>query len=97
MTAAEVQHTVLLTFASTADRDEAKVRLERLPAAIPQIRSMTIGLDLGLDPTASDLVLVTTHDDADALRAYIADPAHQAYLAWAKPRMRSRAAVDSAL
>ena len=97
MSTGGIRHTVLVSFVDPADRDDAKRRLEALPAVIPAIRTLTVDLDLGLDPTASDLLLVTTHDDVDALRSYVADPAHQAYLAWAKPRLRGRAVVDSAI
>lgn len=77
-----------------ADAPEAKRRLEELPAAIPALASLRADLDtLRLDGS-SDLALVTTHADAGALRAYQEHPAHQAFLAWLRPRLASRAAVD---
>lgn len=83
-----------MKLADRADAPEAKRRLAELPAAIPQLRSLRVDLDtLGLDGS-SDLALVTTHDDADGLRAYQQHPAHQEFLAWLRPRVTGRAAVD---
>lgn len=77
-----------------ADAPEVQRRLEELPAAIPALASLRVDLDtLGLDGS-SDLALVTTHDSADALRAYQEHPAHQAFLGWLRPRLAGRAAVD---
>lgn len=77
-----------------AEAPEAKRRLEALPAAIPDLRTLRADLDtLGLDGS-SDLALVTTHDSVDGLRAYQEHPAHQDFLGWLRPRLAGRAAVD---
>ena len=77
-----------------ADAPEVKRRLDSLLTAIPALRTLRVNLDtVGLDGS-SDLALVTTHDDAEGLRAYQQHPAHQEFLAWLRPRLASRAAVD---
>ena len=77
-----------------AEASEAKRRLEALPALVAELRTLRVDLDtLGLDGS-SDLVLVTTHDSADGLRAYAEHPAHQELLGWLRPRLAGRAAVD---
>ena len=89
-----ITHVVLMTFADRADAPEVKRRLEALPAAIGAVRSLHVELDaLGLDGSAH-LWLTTTHDSADGLREYQLHPAHAEFLAWLRPRLVSRAAVD---
>jgi hypothetical protein len=89
-----ITHVVLMKLADRADAPEAKRRLGELPGAIPAVRTLAVDLDtLGQDGS-SDLCLVTTHDSADALRAYQEHPAHVAFLGWLRPRLTGRAAVD---
>ncbi|HEU0129774.1 MAG TPA: Dabb family protein [Mycobacteriales bacterium] len=89
-----VTHVVLMKFADRADAPEAKRRLESLAGQVPSLRTMRVTLDtLGLDG-CSDLWLTTTHDSPAALRAYAEHPAHLEVLAWLRPRLAGRAAVD---
>lgn len=89
-----ITHVVLMTFADRADAPEAKRRLEALQASIPEVRTLRADLDvLALDGSA-DLCLTATYGSADALAAYAVHPAHQEFLAWLKPRLAGRAAVD---
>jgi Stress responsive A/B Barrel Domain len=89
-----ITHVVLFTFHDTSVREEAGRRLEALPAQIPELRSLTVGLDALGDPGAADLVLITTHDDVAGLRAYQEHPAHQDFGAWLQPLLAARSAVD---
>lgn len=83
-----------MKFYDRADAPEAQRRLEELPAAIPALRTLRVDLDtLALDGSW-DLVLTTTHDSAERLRAYQEHPAHTAFLGWVRPRLEGRAAVD---
>jgi hypothetical protein len=83
-----------MTLTDRAEAPEAKRRLEELPGAIPELRTLRVDLDtVGLDGS-SDLALVTTHDSVEGLRAYQEHPAHQAFLGWLRPRLQGRAAVD---
>lgn len=89
-----ITHVVLMTFADPADAPEAKRRLEALPALIPDVLTLRADLDaLRLDGSA-DLCLTATYGSADALAAYTGHPAHQEFLAWVRPRLAGRAAVD---
>jgi hypothetical protein len=89
-----ITHIVLMTFADKGNREEAKRRLEELPAQIAEIRSMTVGLDVVGDAVAADLALVTTHDDVAGLKAYQAHPVHQEFGGWLRPLLTSRVVVD---
>jgi hypothetical protein len=89
-----ITHIVLMTFADKGDREEAKRRLEELPAQIEHIRSMTVGLDVVGDAVAADLALVTTHEDVADLKAYQAHPVHQEFGGWLRPLLTSRVVVD---
>ncbi len=50
--------------------------LEALPATVPAIRRLEVGLDVRDKPTNWDLVLTVDVDDRAALEAYRAHPDH---------------------
>ena len=87
-------HVVVFKFADAANREEAKTRLEALPVQIPEIRTLTVGLDSVGSEVSHDAVLITTHTDADELRAYQSHPIHQEFGAWLRPLLTSRVVVD---
>jgi hypothetical protein len=89
-----ITHVVSFTFTETADRLECRDRLEALLPQIDALRSLRVGLDALGDDGAADLVLITTHDDVEGLRAYQQHPAHQAFGAWLRPRISARTVVD---
>jgi hypothetical protein len=89
-----ITHIVLMKFADQANRDEAKTKLEALPEQIPQIASLTVGLDLVGSDASSDLALITTHADLDALKGYQSHPVHVEFAGWLKPLLASRTVVD---
>jgi hypothetical protein len=89
-----ITHVVLLTFADRADAGEAKRKLDALAPAIPAALTLRVDLDALGQAGSADLCLVTTHDSADGLRSYQEHPAHTEVLAWLRPRLTSRAAVD---
>lgn len=90
-----IRHVVLMKFTDRADAPEAKTRLEALPAGIPEIRSLEVGLDVLGTAVSYDLVLVTTHDDVAGLQAYQTHPVHQAFGEWVRPRLTGRVVVDA--
>jgi hypothetical protein len=90
-----IRHVVLLRFHDLADAPEAKARLEQLPAGIPTLLTMDVGLDVLPTEASYDLALITTHDDLAGYQAYVDHPVHQEFLAWVKPRLAGRAVVDS--
>ena len=87
-------HVVSFTFVDRADREECRDRLEALVEQIDALLTLTVGLDVVGDSGAADLVLISTHDDIDDLRAYQQHPAHQEFGAWLKPRISARTVVD---
>jgi hypothetical protein len=89
-----ITHIVLMKFADAANRDEAKTRLEALTDQIPQIASLTVGLDVVRSEASSDLALITTHDDLDALKGYQSHPVHVEFAGWLKPLLAARTVVD---
>ena len=87
-------HVVSFTFTDAEDRHEAQARLEALPPYIEAIGSLTTGLDTVGDPGASHLVLITTHDDLEGLRAYQTHPVHEEFAAWVGPLLSAKTVVD---
>lgn len=87
-------HVVLMRFRNPADAPEAAARLRRLGGAVPQIRSLSVGLDVTGWHLSYDLVLTTRHADPRELAAYQRHPEHQALAAWLGPLLAHRAVVD---
>ena len=87
-------HVVLMTFADPSDAPEAKRRLEALPAEIPALRSLHVGLDVLGAPGSAHLCLTTTHESADTLREYQEHRVHVDLLGWLRPRLTGRVVVD---
>ena len=89
-----ITHVVCMSFHDRADRAEAADRLAALVDRIESLHSLSVGADVGGDPAAADLALVTTHADLAGLQAYQEHPAHEEFKAWAGPRLASRVVVD---
>ena len=78
-----LQHLVIVSFkegVSDDDIDAAVEGLRSLPAAIPEIRSLEVGRDLGLSPGTSDLGLLGSFDSLEDLQTYLTHPAHLALI-----------------
>jgi len=71
-----------------------KTELERLPAEIDDILSLTAGINEKPSDAASDIVLLSTFADWDALNRYQAHPAHQDVVAFVKEVVSERRVVD---
>ena len=89
-----IRHAVLMTFLDPADAPEAKARLEALPARISEIRTLEVGLDVVGSPASAHLLLLTTHDSVETLKAYQGHPVHQEFGAWVGPRLAGRHVAD---
>ncbi|WP_328477614.1 Dabb family protein [Actinoplanes sp. NBC_00393] len=87
-------HVVLMKFSDAGDAAKAKVRLEELGDAVPEIRSLTAEIDELRTDVSWDLYLRTEHHDVDDLRAYQAHPAHLELGTWLRPLLSARAVVD---
>lgn len=78
-----IRHIVFFKFKlSTADVEIRKLegRLGALPGKIPEIREYEMGRDVTGSERAFDFALVSSFDDVDSLRKYIAHPEHQEVL-----------------
>jgi hypothetical protein len=89
-----ITHIVLMKFADSGNREEAKHRLEELQPKIPQIQSLTVGLDVISSEVSYDLALITTHASVDDLKGYQAHPDHVEFGGWLRPLLTSRVVVD---
>ncbi len=87
-------HVVLMRFTDPADAAKSARLLEGLVGKVQAIRNLDVHLDELHTEVSWDLVLVTTHDDAEGLRAYQSDPVHLELAAWLRPRLAARAVVD---
>ncbi len=56
--------------------EKVRAALEALRGNIPGMSSLEVGLGAGGDEQLADVVLMSTHDDWDALKAYQVHPAH---------------------
>jgi len=77
-----IKHVVMWRVRGTSPeerRDQAeKVRtaLEALRGNIPGMSSQEVGIGVGGDEQFGDVVLISTHDDWEALKGYQVHPAH---------------------
>lgn len=70
-----------------------KSGIEALPAVIPSIRAIGVGLNINEDE-ACDICLDSSFDSLEEVRAYSAHPAHQAVAGALKPYVAVRSCVD---
>lgn len=71
-----------------------KSKLEALRDLVPGMLALEVGLDLGLDKGAYDVVLYTEFEDENALNAYQAHPEHKAVYPFIGAVRDDRCAVD---
>ncbi len=88
-------HVVMFRFHDVAEVAEATERLSAMTGQIPGLLSVQVGSDHNRGDAAHDLVLVTVHEDQDALRLYADHPVHVAVKDWLASRTRERAVVDT--
>ena len=81
--------------AEQADRDALVEYLSGYAAAIPEIRGLSFGPDLGLAERNGDFAIIVDFDDEDAFRRYLAHPAHSRLIEeFLKPIIESRRGVQ---
>ena len=88
-------HVVMFRFHDAADVTEARERLNAMMGEVPGLLSVEVGSDHNRSDAAHDLVLVTVHEDREALRQYADHPAHVAVKDWLSSRTKERAVVDT--
>ena len=78
-----IHHVVLLTFVADATDEQRSAvidGLRALPALVPEIRSYTVGFDLGLAPDNASLGIVAEFASVADYEVYRDHPAHQAVI-----------------
>ncbi|MER5651117.1 Dabb family protein [Streptosporangium sp. NPDC002524] len=92
------RHVVLFTWKEESTEEQrARVaeELGKLPAAITEIRSYTLGPDAGVNPGNYQFAVVADFDSAEDFVVYRDHPLHQAAIAdHIKPIVASRAAAQ---
>lgn len=96
-----IKHIVIwnIKATETASKEENiakfKEMLLALPKDISEIKSLEVGIKTAASPdNNNDIVLTTTHDTWEELKAYAIHPKHVVVLEFAKTIVESRAAVD---
>jgi Stress responsive A/B Barrel Domain len=98
-----IRHVVLWNLSSTdpeqrrRDIDGMQERFTALVGVVPGLRALTLAPDLGATDGNWDVMLLSEHDDEDALAAYQAHPAHVEAAAFVRSVVRERACLDSAV
>ena len=77
-----------------ADLSGLSERLTALVGVVPGLQSLVVKPDLGLVEGHWDVVLVSEHDDNEALEAYQSHPAHVEAGAFVRSVTNDRATVD---
>ncbi|SHK59548.1 Stress responsive A/B Barrel Domain [Pseudonocardia thermophila] len=91
-----ITHVVLFRFRPDARRhlESARAALASLDGQVPELRSISVGVNVLASDRAYDLGLVAQFDDLDALAAYRAHPAHRAVAATVDDHCTSTISVD---
>ncbi|WP_210479644.1 Dabb family protein [Naasia sp. SYSU D00948] len=96
-----IRHVVLWKLSSSdpsqreRDAEGIRERLEALVGVVPGLRSLIVAPDVGSTEGNWDLVLVSEHDDEDALAVYQKHPAHVEAAAFVHSVVQARACVDA--
>ncbi|MGF1637547.1 MAG: Dabb family protein [Cyclobacteriaceae bacterium] len=96
-----IKHVVMWRFKDKAEdltREENKKLLTQklldLPKFIQEIDSLEVGENFTSSPAAYELVLITTHESKEALKAYQVHPRHQEVVAFVSEVVSDRVVVD---
>ena len=92
-----IRHVAVFRFAPSftdPEREEWMAMLRALPAQIPELRGISVGVDLLGGPASHELAIVADFDDLEGLDAYTRHPAHAEVLKVSAPVKVSLAIVD---
>ena len=73
---------------------KAKAMLEALPARIPELMRMEVGINFSDEARAMDMSIVTEFEDKTALATYAVHPAHLEVVAFIKETTAYSKVVD---
>ncbi len=89
-----IKHVVIFKLKENAPVEEIKKRIKNLKNEIKNIKEITVGTDIGYDKSASDLCLITELETLEDLDIYAKHPKHLDVIAFIKPYVIERRAVD---
>ena len=96
-----IKHVVMWKLNEEADgngksenRELARESLLGLKPIISQINTLEVGVNVNPTDAAFDLILLTTHNDGEALSTYINHPAHKEVAAFIGKVVAERKVVD---
>jgi hypothetical protein len=92
-----IRHVAVFRFSpafTDAEREHWLALLRALPAAIPELRSLSAGTDVLGGPSSHEVAVVADFDDLEGLAAYTGHPAHAEVLRISGPVKTSLATVD---
>jgi len=92
-----LKHIVFIKFnaaVTTSDIEELKLGLGGLPAVIPEIKGFEFGPDILHTERSWDFALVSTFENADAMKRYQVNPDHQVVLQKVRAMSEILAVVD---
>jgi hypothetical protein len=92
-----IRHVAVLRFAPSftdTKREDWMAMLRALPEQIPELRRMSVGVDVLGGPASHELAIVADFDDLEGLDAYTRHPAHAEVLEISAPVKVSLATVD---
>jgi hypothetical protein len=71
-----IKHVVVWKLKNKADAPALKTSIEDLMGQIPGLLSIEAGIDINNWDISGDLILISTHEDRDALAVYQSHPVH---------------------
>ena len=92
-----IRHVAVFRFAPSftdTQREDWMAMLRALPEQIPELRRMSVGVDVLGGPSSHELAIVADFDDLEGLDAYTRHPAHAEVLEISAPVKVSLATVD---
>jgi hypothetical protein len=91
-----VTHVVLFKLSDPSDAVRRKTRetLLNMRQELPMLRAVEVGLNVGDDPRAFDVSLITRFDSLEALADYRDHPHHQRVIAYMKSVTSKSVVVD---
>jgi hypothetical protein len=78
----------------TSDFEQLKANLEGLAGVVPGLRSIAVSRDIGIASGNWDVVLISEHDDEEALAVYQQHPDHVVAAGFTRSVTKDRACVD---
>ncbi len=89
-----IKHVVVWKLKNKTDGASLKIAIEDLKGKIPGLLSIEAGIDINNWDISGDLILISTHEDRDALEVYQGHPIHLELKDKIIPAVSSMTVVD---